>query len=282
MRSRSAARARKRRLGWRLPVATLLIVIGCLLAPISLLAVWSANQVSDTSRYVANIEPLIHEPAIQNALADKVTLQITSHLNVAGLTNQAAGLLTSKGLTRVGALLKTFSPAIASSVDGFIHKQVLKIVTSPRFERAWLQVNTVAHEQLVGALSGNSKSVTVSNGKVYIDLAPFIAIVKQDLSRARVHPGQQPAADPPDAGAVLVARSRPGPDRLPADQRPQDRAADPVHPPARSRRVRRPRPSACPRGRRPWLRGQHARARRRPGRRPRHVPEHRACQRAAE
>ena len=181
LRSRQAAESRKHRLGWRLPVATLLIVIGCLLAPISVLAVWSANQVSDTSRYIANIEPLIHEPAIQNALADKVTLQITSHLNVAGLTNQAAGLLTAKGLTRVGALLKTFSPAIASSVDGFIHKQVLRIVTSPRFEHAWLQVNTVAHEQLVGALSGNSTSVTVRNGKVYIDLAPFIAIVKQDL-----------------------------------------------------------------------------------------------------
>ncbi len=72
------ARRRRHRLGWRLPVATLLIVLGCVLAPVSVLAVWSANQVSDTSRYVANIEPLIHEPAIQNALTNKVTVQITS------------------------------------------------------------------------------------------------------------------------------------------------------------------------------------------------------------
>ncbi len=183
LQAKQPAPARRHRLSWRLPVATLLIVLGCVLAPVSVLAVWSANQVSDTSRYVANIEPLIHEPAIQNALTDKVTVQITSRLNIAGLTNEAAGLLTSKGLTRVGALLKTFSPTIASSVDGFIHSQVYKLVTSPKFANAWLQVNKVAHQQLVNALAGNHNGAVKinSNGQVTIDLAPFIAIVKQDL-----------------------------------------------------------------------------------------------------
>src|SRR5256885_5827029 len=60
----------------------------------------SANQVSDTSRYVANIEPLIHDPAVQNALTDKVTSEITSNLDVTGYVNQAAALLTQKGLPR--------------------------------------------------------------------------------------------------------------------------------------------------------------------------------------
>ena len=72
-----------------MPVATVLIVVGCLLAPVSVLAVWTANQVSNTDRYVANIEPLIHDPAIQNALTDKITTQIISHLNVAGHATQA-------------------------------------------------------------------------------------------------------------------------------------------------------------------------------------------------
>jgi hypothetical protein len=184
LRSQRYARTRRHRLGWRLPVAILLIVLGCVLAPVSVLAVWYSNQVSSTSRYIANVEPLIHNPAIQNALTDKVTLEITSHLNVAGLTNQAAGFLTAKGLTRVGGLLKTFSPAIASAMTGFIHSQVHKIVTSAGFANAWVQVNTVAHQQLVYALSGNSNgAVGVSNGKVTIDLSPFIAIVKQDLVR---------------------------------------------------------------------------------------------------
>ena len=176
-------RPARRRPGWRAPVAVLLIVVGCLLAPVSVLGVWSANQVSDTNRYIANIEPLVREPAIQNALTDKITNEITSRLNVTARTDQASALLTDRGLPRVGRLLKTFGPSIASAVEGFVHNQVRRIVTSPRFARAWIQVNTVAHQTLVRVLSGEGGgAVSVSNGQVTIDLAPFINIVKQDLA----------------------------------------------------------------------------------------------------
>src|SRR6202035_777904 len=130
LRSQGSGAVRRRRISWRTPVAIVLIVVGCVLAPLSVLGVWSANQVSDTNRYVANIEPLIHNPTIQNALTDKVTTAITSKLNVAGYTTQAADLLSTKGLSRVGTLLKSFGPTIASAVAGYIHGQVHKIVTS--------------------------------------------------------------------------------------------------------------------------------------------------------
>ena len=173
---------RRRRGRWRAPVAVVLIVLGCVLAPVAVIGVWTANQVSDTNRYIANIEPLIHEPAIQNALTDKVTTAITSHLNVTGYVDQASGALDSKGLTRVGALVRSFAPSLASGVAGYVHTAVHKIVTGPRFAHAWVQVNTVAHQALTKVLSGQGKSVTVRNGQVVIDLAPFIDIVKQNLS----------------------------------------------------------------------------------------------------
>ena len=185
LRSKQASQpsqVRRRRGGWRAPVAVILIVLGCVLAPVSVLAVWSANQVSDTSRYIANIEPLVHDPAIQNALTDKITVQLTSRLNVTGVTNQAADLLANKGLPRVGALLKTFAPQISSAVAGFIHSTVHKVVTSPQFANAWIQVNTVAHQQVVNVLSGQGGgAISTSNGQVTLDLGPFINIVKQDL-----------------------------------------------------------------------------------------------------
>jgi hypothetical protein len=179
----SAQPRRRRRVSWRTPVSALLIVIGCILAPLSVVGVWTANQVSDTNRYIANIEPLIHDPAIQNALTDKITIAITSRLNVTARTNQAADLLTSKGLPRVGTLLKTFSGSLASAVNGYVHSTVHKIVTSDRFATAWVEVNRVAHQTLVQALSGSGGAITVSNGQVTLDLAPFIAIVKQNLAQ---------------------------------------------------------------------------------------------------
>jgi hypothetical protein len=183
LRDKQPTQPRRHRVSWRTPVSALLIVIGCILAPLSVVGVWTANQVSDTNRYVANIEPLIHDPAIQNALTDKITTAITTRLNVTGLSSQAADTLTSRGFTRVGTLLKTFGPALSSAVTGYVHNFVHKIITSDRFATAWIEVNRVAHQTLVQALSGQGGSVTVSNGQVTLDLAPFIAIVKQDLAQ---------------------------------------------------------------------------------------------------
>jgi hypothetical protein len=182
LRERQSHMVPRHRFSWRTPVATVLIVIGCLLAPVSVLGVWGANEISNTNRYIENIEPLIHEPSVQNAITDRITNEITSHLNITGYTNLAAALLTSKGLTRVGTLLKTFGPALSSAVAGFIHTQVHKLVTSARFAKTWIEVNTVAHQNLVNALSGKPGALAVSNGYVTIDLAPFIAIVKQAIA----------------------------------------------------------------------------------------------------
>jgi putative flippase GtrA len=179
----TAGAGRRHRPGWRGPVATLCIVLGCILAPVSVLAVWTANQVSDTSRYVENVAPLIHDPAVQAALTDRITTEINARLDVQARTNQAAAALKSKGLTRVGTLLQTFSGSLAGAVGGFIHTQVAKIVASPQVANLWVQVNRRAHAQVVKALSGQGNgSVTISNGQVVLNLGPFIDVVKKDLA----------------------------------------------------------------------------------------------------
>src|SRR5512140_3657728 len=177
--------ARRHRFSWRTPVAVLLIVAGCVLAPLSVVAVWTANQVSDTSRYVANVAPLIKDPAIQNALTNKLTSEIVTKIDVKALTDQAAAELSQKGFTRIGSLLQGVSGPLASGVQGFVHSSIHKIITGPRMANAWVQVNRVASQQLIAVLSGRATSgsgaVGVSNGQVTLDLAPLIAVAKQDL-----------------------------------------------------------------------------------------------------
>jgi len=181
--ARQAGSPRRHRLGWRGPVATLLIVLGCLLAPVSVLAVWTATQVSDTSRYVENVTPLVHDPAVQGALTDKITSAITTRLDVTSAVNSAASALGSNGLPRLDTLLRGSAPAISSALAGFIHGQVHKMVTGPAFARLWVQVNTVAHEQVVKALSGQGGgAVSTSNGQVTVSLGPFINVAKQNLA----------------------------------------------------------------------------------------------------
>ena len=174
----------RRVFSWRTPVAVLLIIVGCVLAPVSVLAVWTANQVSDTSSYVANVTPLIKDPAIQNALTNKLTSEIVTKIDVKGRTDQAAAELSQKGFTRIGGLLKGVSGSLASGVQGFVHSRIHKIITGPRMANAWVQVNRVASQQLVAVLSGRggkNGAVGVSNGQVTLDLAPLEAVAKADL-----------------------------------------------------------------------------------------------------
>jgi hypothetical protein len=172
----------RRHLSWRTPLSIVLIVLGCILAPVAVIGSWASLEVSNTDRYVATMEPLIHDPAIQNYLTAQITDQITSRLNVTGVVNQASSQLNSKGLTRISSLLTQFGPQIASAVNGFVYSTVHSVVSSPQFATIWVAVNRTTHQALVKVLSGQgSTSVSVKNGQVVIDLGPFIATAKQDL-----------------------------------------------------------------------------------------------------
>ena len=55
-------------------------------------------------------------------------------------------------------------------------------MASPQFAQLWVKANTGIHQAVVKALSGQGNgSITTSNGKVVLNLGPFIDLVKQDL-----------------------------------------------------------------------------------------------------
>ena len=181
LRGEQAARpSRKGR--WRAPVSAVLIAVGCVLAPVSVLGVWGANQVSNTDRFVANMQPLITQPPIQQALTDRITTEITSRLDVQALTTQAADQAQASNLPRLATLLRTFSGQIASGVNGAIHTAVARVVASPAMAVVWTQALRTAHSGVVRVLSGQGGgALSVSNNEVVLNLGPLIAQAKQQL-----------------------------------------------------------------------------------------------------
>jgi hypothetical protein len=174
---------RPRRQRWRSVVATLLIVIGCILAPLSVVAVWTKNLVTDTDRYVTTVAPLASDPAIQNAVADKITTEIFTQLDVVGITNQAVDALAERGLPPlVATQLHALAEPLADGVQGFVRDEVGKVVASDAFTDAWLTANRAAHSALVAAMTGETREgVTIENDTVSINLGPIIQEVKQRL-----------------------------------------------------------------------------------------------------
>ena len=168
---------------WRSIVAVSLIVGGCLLAPLAVVSVWASSEVSDTNRYVQTVSPLADNPALQAAVTDDITRQISTRVDINALTTQVLGAISRQGLSpRVAAELQGLNGPIAAGVQGFLHTAVARVVASPAFGTAWALANRRAHEQLVSLLSGKHDGVVTSqSGEVQINLGPFIAEVKQRL-----------------------------------------------------------------------------------------------------
>jgi riboflavin transporter FmnP len=172
---------------WRTIVAVLLIVVGCVLAPLSVVAVWARNQVTNTNRYVATVTPLAEDPAIQQAITDQITNLVFTYIDVRGLTTQAVDALTQRGSLppRVADQLQALAVPISNGLQSFTHSQVAKIVQSQAFADAWVQANRAAHQELVKALTGEGGgTITVESDSVSINLAAFIQTVKQQLTAA--------------------------------------------------------------------------------------------------
>jgi hypothetical protein len=173
----------KRPGGWRAPVSAVLIVLGCILAPVCVLGVWGANQVGNTDRFVANMSPLISEPPIQHALSARITTEITSRLDVAAVTNQAAAQASAAHLPRIATLLHTFSGQIASAANSAIGTAVASVVASPAIASVWTQGLRASHTGLVRVLSGQGGgAVNVVGNQVVLNLGPLITQAKKQLS----------------------------------------------------------------------------------------------------
>ena len=164
----AVATGRPARQRWRTVVAALLIVLGCVLAPLAGVAVWARNQVTNTDRYVATITPLASDPAIQQAVTDQITAQVFTYLDVQRLTDQTVDALAERGLRpQVADQLRGFAGPLASGIQGFVRTEVGKIVQSQAFADAWVQANRVAHQALVKALTGEGgEAVTVEGDTV--------------------------------------------------------------------------------------------------------------------
>lgn len=153
---------------WRRVIATVLLFVGCGLVPLSVLSIWTRNQVLSTDRYVATVGPLADDPAIQQAAAARITAGLMS---VADITDRAEGAVPER--------MQFLVPALEGAVESFVHDQALKIVESEQFAQFWRAANRIAHAQVNALLTGDDKIVEIGDGTVTIDLQPMLIALRQ-------------------------------------------------------------------------------------------------------
>lgn len=168
---------------WRSPVVTLMVLVAALLAPLSVVANWSRDMVSDTDRYVATVGPLASNPQVQKSIATRITNEIVDKIDVDAVTADAVKALTDRGLNpQLANSLSLLANPLTAGITNIINDQVTKVVTSDSFQEAWDAANREAHDQLVVVLTGkDSGSVTVDDGAVRVNLAATINTIKATL-----------------------------------------------------------------------------------------------------
>ncbi|MEV6203411.1 hypothetical protein AB0M64_26060 [Streptomyces sp. NPDC051771] len=158
--------------------SALLVVIGCVLVPLGLVAAWTADLLGDTDRYVQTVTPLASDPDVQAAVANRVTGAVMEHIDLPALLEGVAPderPLAEKALGKLGDSLE-------SAVSSFVHDRAQDVVASPAFQTIWTDANRAIHTSLDRALTGDQEgAVKIQTDTVTIDLAPVIERVKERL-----------------------------------------------------------------------------------------------------
>jgi hypothetical protein len=169
---------------WRATVSALCLVLGCVLAPVSVASVWVHTFLVDTDTYVETVAPIAEDPAVQSALAAEVTTVVLDNLDVPGLTSDALTTLSELDdmPPRVASALPALAVPISSGIESFTRDQVDKALASPRFAAIWAQVNRLAHEQVLRLLQGEQGGAVSAQGDtITLNLGPIVEEVSDQM-----------------------------------------------------------------------------------------------------
>ncbi len=169
--SEAVTRKQQRRSRWKLLSSWLLVVLACILAVVSVFVVFVRNELLSTDAYVSTVAPLADDPAIQAAVANRVSQRLIERTDVNQRVKQA--------LPAKAGFLAT---PITSGLQNVTEQITLKLVQSPQFRTLWIAANRSSHKQLVALLTGSREgALQSSNGQVTLDLSQVESQAKKAL-----------------------------------------------------------------------------------------------------
>jgi hypothetical protein len=176
-------RAHSRSWAWTL-LATVLIVIGSLLAPVAVVASWAKVQLTDTQSFVDTYAPLAEDPSVQAYITSQTVKVIQDNVDIPEVTSQVIDGITELGTGPVATkALEALKGPLAQGIVSLIQSTVSNFVASDAFAQVWEEALRATHTQLVATMQNDPKAAIAigADGSVGVQLAPIIERVKQLL-----------------------------------------------------------------------------------------------------
>jgi hypothetical protein len=163
----------------RWAASALLTVLAVLVAVGGVLSVYAKTQLLDTERYVATVAPLARDADVREAVADRLTDELMTRLDLEGVSKQLVEALQNQGAP---AVLGGLTGPITDGIRSFIHDRIAQVVSGERFAAIWDNANRTAHSELAAVLTGSAGDLlSVDDNTVYLDLGAIFTEVKQRL-----------------------------------------------------------------------------------------------------
>ncbi|MEY4007206.1 MAG: hypothetical protein RLZZ467_222, partial [Gemmatimonadota bacterium] len=162
-----------KRARWRTVLAWVLLVVGLVLTPVTVSAIWVRNALLDTDHYVETMAPLARNESIQVALATRITNEIFADQRVQdAIAEQLPDPISFLAAPASEALRQT------------TYNITLKVTQSPQFAKLWDQANRLAHASVERVLTGSGNiKIETKNGQIVLDLTPIYAKVTESLDQ---------------------------------------------------------------------------------------------------
>ncbi len=159
---------------WQKVTSVILLVIGFILIPLSAVAVWSRNQLTNTDRYVETVSPLAANPDIQQTVA---TVVVNALFDQVDAESRITGALPKSA--------KFLGAPLSNAMQGYATDVTERLLASDQFQTLWDNANRAAHAQLDAILtddSGKAKgALALKDGKVSLDLSQVVTKVQDRL-----------------------------------------------------------------------------------------------------
>jgi Short C-terminal domain len=169
-----------------------LIVVGSVLAFLSVFAIWIERQALNTDDWVSTSGRLIHNQKIREAVGNYLVDQLYENVDV---KKELEDILPGEASELAG-------PAAGGlrQVAGDGAGKVLETTTA---QELWEEANRATHEQLVAVLENKKEAVETENGEVTLNLGSLLTNLAQQVGI-----GESLAEKlPPDAGQIQILRS---------------------------------------------------------------------------
>jgi hypothetical protein len=169
-----------------------LVVLGSVLAFLSVFAIWTERQALNTDDWVDTSGKLIQNEKVRAAVSDYLVDQLYENVDV---EKELEGILPGETKELAGPVSGGLRQVAGGGAE-----EVLQSATA---EGLWKDANRATHEQLLAVLENKKEAVSTAEGNVTLNLGSLVTNLA-----SQVGIGSQLAEKlPPDAGQITILRS---------------------------------------------------------------------------